>query len=181
MQHPVYSKIPLRISYRFPIPKATIRPPQRIKPTRVLSRTYFQKLQTSVDPRIPVSPLLTLWTLFWGEAAALRLCHGLASRGLLRPVERSSAWAPGLAGGRERRWDWKRDVGSQNGSGRLPARRKGGRAPLPREFSASKKLCSASQGVQLPLPVAMIPLTHTHTRGWLLGGPLSPTASWVLS
>lgn len=169
MQHPVYSKIPLRISDRFPIPRATIRPPQRIKPTRVLSRTYFQKLQTSVDPRIPVSPLLTLWTLF-GErrlrCAFATVWPAGGSFALSNEVPRGrQAWRAGAPLGLEAR------RGKSNGSGRLPARGKGGRAPLPREFSASKKLRSASQGVQLPLPVVMIPLTPPPGAGYWAGRP----------
>lgn len=63
MQHPVYSKIPLRIAYRFHHPKGYDSPASRIKPTRLLSRTYVQKLQTSVDAGSQFLHL-TLWTRF---------------------------------------------------------------------------------------------------------------------
>lgn len=125
LQDPAHDLLPIPHPKGYDSPASTNQTYASVKPD-LLSEAA--DVRGSPDPSFST---LNSLDPFWGEAAALRLCHGLASRGLLRPVERSSAWAPGLAGGSaagigsetwEVKWKWSPPRARERREGAAPPR-----------------------------------------------------------
>lgn len=136
-------------------------PASRIESTCLLSRTYFQKPQSPVDPRIPASPTYSLGSSpdLWEDAAAAAPLPLSDQQGA--PSPRRTKFRVGVRPGRAGRraatpLGLEARRGKSNGSSRLPARPgEGGRreGAAPREFSASRSFAPLLKEFSCPCPL----------------------------
>lgn len=159
MQHPVYSKILLRISYR--------------SPSRLTHQTYASVkpdlLSEAADARGSPDPSFSAYSLgsspdLWEDAAATAPLPVSDQQGA--PSPRRTKFRVGVRpGGRERRWDWKRGVGSQMEVVPSPRGGKEGGRVSPASFPPVEALLRFSRSSAAPARCYDSPLAVGYRAG----------------